>query len=570
MNQTRLFNDDDLILKPSKWQIKQNLPHDFEINLNVPELQAHVLFNRGITSQKEAESFLIADDRLNCDHGLLPNISAAVDLVSTKLNTNQRVAVFGDFDVDGISGTAILSDLMSYLGAKHITYIPHRVKEGHSLNESAIHYLKSQDVSLIITVDCGTTAFDEVNLAKSLGINVVITDHHIANERMPDDVPVINPGLPESKYPFQHLTGAGVALKFAEAVCENFNQEPPKHWKVLAALGTIADLGPLIGENRFIVKQGLEMLKDTDMVGIRALARQADVNLSTITARDLSFTLIPRLNAAGRLDSADTSLEILTTKDASRAEYLAGHLEQLNTSRRGLTTKAIKLADKIVAEKELYNSPSIFIHEPTWHPGILGLIAGRLSEKHSRPVVAACTENSFIRASARGPKGFEILQAMIETKLDFLKIGGHSQAAGFMLRLEQIQKFKENFNQNIRSQSKNQIQTTPITYDCEIKLQEINSENLKFLKSLEPFGQANPEPVFLTRKLKVYESRTVGKTGSHIKMVLGDGSTKFDAIAFRLGERFDELGAEINAVYKLRENYWGGQITIQLQVIDFQ
>ena len=568
-HQTRLFTDEDHPLVSKSWLLKQLHSDEVQQRFKLPKLQAVLLLNRHVNSTDEASQYIASDEALSCDPKLMPNIEEGIQLVFDAIVSGETIAIYGDFDVDGISGAAILAETMNHIGASVITYIPHRINEGHSLNEDAITYLNSKQAKLIITVDCGTTAYKEVSFAKDLGINVVVTDHHIANESMPEGVPVVNPGLTESRYPFKHLTGAGVALKFCEALFDKYGEKMPDYLYILATLGTIADLGPLIGENRFIVKRGLELLKHTNHVGIKALAQKANCNLKTVSARDLSFTLIPRLNAAGRLDSAKISLDLLTTKDVGEAEALCNQLDQLNTNRRNLSTKAIQLANELVTENNLASNSAIFVYSPNWHPGVLGLIAGKLSEKYGIPGVAACQDGDNIRASARGPQGYEILQGLLDTQLDFLKIGGHSQAAGFTLQSSSIDIFEQQFLIAIGAQKAESLANKPIEYECEITLSDVNSDNIKFLKSMEPFGQGNPSPIFLSRQLQVYESRTVGKTDNHIKFIVEQDSNRFDAIGFGLGSRYHQLGNKIDAVFKLTENYWAGNITIQLQIIDF-
>lgn len=568
-DQTRLFNDEEHPLMSKRWILKQVHSDATEQLSSMSKIQTALLLNRQITSSIEASHYLTSDERSSCDPNLMPNINDGIGLVVDAINAEQTIAIYGDFDVDGISGAAILQETLTHIGASVITYIPNRVTEGHSLNEEAIQNLNLKNVKLIVTVDCGTTANKEVTFAKTLGINVVVTDHHVANETMPSEVPLVNPGLSESKYPFKHLTGAGVALKFCQALFERYGEKTPSYLYILATLGTIADLGPLVGENRFIVKKGLALLKETDHVGIKALAERANCNLKTVTARDLSFTLIPRLNAAGRLDSANISLDILTTRDIGQAESLSDKLDQLNTIRRNLSTKAIKLASDFVIDNNLTKDPAFVLYNSDWHPGILGLIAGRLSEKYGRPVVASCLDGTNIRASVRGPNGYEVLQGLIDTKIDFIKIGGHSQAAGFTIQSSDVDTFKDQFLKAIQNQQVDSPGVVPVEYECDITLPDINKENIKFLKSMEPFGRANPQPIFLSRQLKVFEARTVGKTDNHIKLIVEQDSKRFDAIGFGLGSRYHELGNKIDAVFKLTENYWAGNITIQLQIIDF-
>ena len=383
-HQTRLFTDEDHPLVSKSWLLKQLHSDEVEQRFKLPKMQSVLLLNRDVNSADEASQYIASDETLSCDPKLMPNIEEGIQLVFDAIISGETIAIYGDFDVDGISGAAILTETMNHIGASVITYIPHRINEGHSLNEDAITYLNSKQAKLIVTVDCGTTAYKEVSFAKDLGINVVVTDHHIANESMPEGVPVVNPGLSESRYPFKHLTGAGVALKFCQALFDKYGETMPDYLYILATLGTIADLGPLIGENRFIVKRGLDLLKYTNHAGIKALAQKANCNLKTVSARDLSFTLIPRLNAAGRLDDPMLSYRLLRAQSTSEASDLARKLDVLNLERRDLTKNAMDIAERKMTASNL-EKHILILSDEAFTPGIAGLVASRVVDSHHKP-----------------------------------------------------------------------------------------------------------------------------------------------------------------------------------------
>lgn len=570
MRQGRLFPDEpDGFAPASSWRRREQPPPGFATRLGLPQFQADLLYSRGIRHVGDVDPFLTLDGRLLHDPLLLSEMDRAADLLIQAAANGRAVAVYGDFDVDGITGTAILCRAVRDLGGRPIPYIPNRVTEGHGLHAEAVRRLAAAGASLLVTVDCGTTDLAEVAIARSAGMEVVVTDHHMAPTRMNDDVPVVNPSLDDG-YPFTGLTGAGVALKLARAAYERTSRPFPRYLLELAAMGTVADVAPLTGENRFIVGRGILSLRETESMGIIALAGRANVDLSAVTVRDLSFGLIPRLNSAGRLDDPALSLRLLTTSDASEADDLSAKLERLNSQRRKITERGVLDAEQIVSNSGQGDRAALVVYSPDWHPGVLGLIASRLSDRYRRPVVAATLLDGAVRASARGPAGYRLVDAIGATRLPFLRLGGHLQAAGFTLDECHLEQFSRQFPLKVAEMSEDPAPSTPIEYDCELQLQEVECSNYSFITSLAPFGEGNPVPTFLTRNVRVREARAVGRDRTHLKLWLADGGVQLNAIAFNQSSKLKGLGPEIDLVYSISLNEWNGRRELELKVVDLR
>ena len=382
-------------------------PAGFGDTLGLPAFQAHLLYNRGIRRREEADLFLAADERLLNDPLLLPDMDLAVARLTRALRSGESIGIFGDFDTDGVTGTALLTRALRDVGATVVTYLPDRVEEGHGLNEQAIRMLHSRSVSLMVTVDCGATSVDEVGFAASLGIDTIVTDHHSMVDHSPDAYALINPKRGDSSYPYEHLTGAGMSFKLAEALYAALGRSRPDHLLELAALGTVADVGPLTRENRYLVKRGLELLNSTQSPGIRALAARAGLEMGSLDTESLSFGLIPRLNAAGRLAHAGASLDLLTATSAEQVGSLVDDLESKNDERRSMTAQSVAEAqEQLDASLESRGMPPfVIVQSPHWIPGILGLIAGRLAEYYSRPAAAVALQGDVARGSVRSIPG---------------------------------------------------------------------------------------------------------------------------------------------------------------------
>lgn len=552
-----------------RWRLREFPPFGFAKQLGYTAFHAHLLYNRGIRTAEDADLFLNSDERLLNDPALLPDMKRAVERLRRALDDGEHIAVFGDFDADGITGTALLTIALRKLDAKVTPYIPDRVDEGHGLNNDAVSQLHDKGVSLLITVDCGATSIAEVETASGLGIDTIITDHHSVLPILPPSHALINPRHPKSQYPFSELTGVGMSFKLIEALHDALGLEWPKRLLEFVALGTVADVGPLIGENRFLVKQGLECMNCTDNAGIRALAASARIKMGTLDTEALSFGIIPRLNVAGRLGNAGISLELLTTESADRARSLAGEIESQNRQRQDLTRRAVAEAEQQI--ESLGELPHILIvKSPDWIPGVLGLIAGRLSENHYRPAIAVSVGQSTSRASARSIPEFDIVEALRENAHLFDRHGGHPQAAGFTIPTSSLPDLEQNLERIAAERLDGHGLAPLLDIDCEVRLSAFTPQNFDFIQSLAPFGEGNPAPVFLTRGVKVLDTRLVGASRQHIKMRLRQRGTTIGAIAFNLGHKVGETRDTIDAVYTAGLDTWGSHPRPQLTVQDLR
>ena len=556
---------------PSHWRASPGPPAGFEGLPGLSELQARLLHNRGIRGPSEVGPFLSADDRLSHDPTLLPDMDVAVGRLRTAVDRGEVTAVFGDFDTDGISGTALLANALRGLGANVVTYLPDRVEEGHGLNETAVRSLRDQGVSVMVTVDCGVGSEDEIALGASLGIDTLITDHHTIGSSLSSAVATVNPRRRDSEYPYPDLTGAGMAFKLAEALYAASSRERPVHLLELAALGTVADVGPLTGENRHIVKTGLERMNTSPSPGVLALMRRASVDQGSVDTSSLSFKLIPRLNSAGRLGDAGTSLDLLTASSAEAAAPLAERLERDNDERRKLADRGIAEARAQVEAKRSGGGlpPALLVASQDWIPGILGLIANRLAESYGRPSAAVSLGLEVSRGSARSVPGFDIVSAFGHARDLLVKYGGHPQAAGFTVPTLSL--FELERRLLVASGERDHSEPEPgVLFEAEVSLSQLTGETFDFIESLSPFGEANPDPVLLSRGVRVLDRRQVGRKRDHLKMRLSDGGTAWDAIAFRLGARAADVTPEIDVVYTVARDEWGGRSRLQLKVLDFR
>ena len=552
------------------WRRLPSPPAGFARTLGLPPFQAHLLYNRGIRHPEELEAYLAADVRLANDPLLLPDMEAAVARLRQALSAGEVISVFGDFDADGVTGTAILVHALRDLDATVIPYLPDRVDEGHGLNADAVRSLRADGASLLVTVDCGVSSAAEISLASSLGMDTIITDHHSIPSSLPAAIATVNPRRVESRYPYDGLTGAGLAFKLVEALCAALGRPHPEHILELAALGTVADVGPLRGENRYLVKEGLKRLNETRHPGLRALVARSGLRLGTLDTESLSFDLIPRLNAAGRLGSASTSLALLTAESAEQAEPLAEALEHQNVERRRLTEQGMSQASRQVELESGTPPPMIIVQHQEWLPGILGLIAGRLSETYYRPAVAIAVGEQVCLASARSIPEFDIVEALRRSRELFHRYGGHPQAAGFTVPTGDLGRLKEELVGVAREQLDGTDLAPSIEIDCEISPALLDDHNLALIQALRPFGEANPAPVFLTRNVRVVEARKVGRQGNHLKMQVSHGNRTWDAIAFRQGESAAAPGDAVDLVYTAGTNDWSGRPVLQLNVLDFR
>ena len=543
-------------------------PPGFAESLGFPDFQARLLYNRGVRSRAQADAFLAADQRLSNDPFLLPDMRQAVDRLRRAVDAGETIGVFGDFDADGLTGAAVVTTALTELGAKVVPYLPDRTSEGHGLNPLAVGSIRAQGVTTMVTVDCGSTAVDEVELASTLGIDTIVTDHHTMSGSLPGATAVVNPKRNGSEYPYLGLTGAGLSYKLVEALWADLEKPLPEHLLEIAALGTVADVGPLTGENRYIVKRGLELLNSTSHPGIEALIARCRLEKGKIDSRGVSFSLVPRLNASGRLGDAHLSLNLLTATNKDEAVALADRLEQANDRRRELSQLAYKQAMEQVESDGSSAAPLIFVEHREWVPGILGLVANRLSEAFHRPVAAVAVGPQLSRASMRSIPEFDVVEALGLVEDRLVRYGGHPAAAGFTVPTHGLDDLKAEMG-DIASRHESAANAVPsIEIDCETAPAVVDRATLDFMESLAPFGEGNPAPTLVTTGMRVSESRTVGRTNAHLKMWLVHGGRMWEAIAFNQADRAISAGDVVDAVYNVGLNEWGGVTRMELRVLE--
>ncbi|MEE8373491.1 MAG: single-stranded-DNA-specific exonuclease RecJ [Dehalococcoidia bacterium] len=551
-----------------RWHVCPPVPSDLSSQLSgFDPLLVQLLYNRGITEPAGFEPFIAGDERLANDPLLLPDIDKAVARINRALLGGELIAVFGDFDADGITAAAVLVQGIGQLGGNVISYIPHRLNEGHGLNDSALEHLRLEGASLVVTVDCGITGASEVKRGRELGLDIVITDHHVPSDTIPDAVAVVDPKLPESEFPFSELAGVGVAVKLLQALFRAANRgAEADEFLDLVALGTVADMVPLTGENRYLVKRGLEVLNQSRRVGLQELVLSSRLEMGKLDAQDISFSLGPRLNASGRLGHGVTSYELLMTSSREKARELAAMLEAGNTERRRLTSEAFENAREKLAG-EAGELPLLIVGDSGYQPGVVGVVAGRLVDEFYRPAIVIHLDEGTARGSARSIPDFDIIAALTECRDLLTRFGGHSQAAGFIMPDSDVDKLRERL-QKIAARELADVDLRPaLSVDTVVPLSALRGQTYKMIGRLEPYGQANQIPCFLSKKVQVVSSRAVGANGDHLKLKVRDGNVVWDAIAFDLGHR--ELASHLDIVYNLETETWTGRELLRLNIRDF-
>jgi single-stranded-DNA-specific exonuclease len=552
-----------------RWNILPPAPEErLAATSGFSPLIAQLLYNRGITEPAQLEAFISGDKRLAGDPSQLPDIEPAIARIYRALLSGETIAVYGDFDADGITGTAILVQGLESLGAKAVPYIPHRLTEGYGLNITALENLHKQGVSLVITVDCGITALAEVKRANRLGLDTIITDHHSTLPEMPPAVATINPKRADSSYAFSELTGAGVALKLLQALFQNLGKaERLDELMDLAAIGTIADMAPLSGENRYLVKEGLKLMNTAPRLGLGEIISQAGLTLGSLSAESISWTIAPRLNAAGRLAHAMTSYKLLMTESPQEARDLAIWLEEKNTERQKLTTKVLAIAREQIVAQGI--SPLLVAADKDYPLGIAGLIAGRLAEEFYRPAIVVRTGETVSSGSGRSIPEFNIIKALTQCRNLLSHFGGHSQAAGFTLPTENLPHLQEHLARLAAEQLADADLRPQLDIDAEVALPDLSGDTFNTIQQLAPFGRGNPSPTFLSHRTEAVNCRTMGNGAQHLRLKLKQGGTVWDGVGFRLGGYLAEISPRLDIVYNLEIDHWGGKERLRLNIVDF-
>lgn len=565
-------------IRKNRWQIAPVVSPEFKKQLDqFHPILGQILYNRGLTDPAPIQDFLEGRYHGESDPFLLPGMEQAVERISRAIFEEEMIVVYGDFDADGVTATVLLTEALRGLGTDRRLvrpYIPDRVDEGYGLNSDAIERIKGFGTALIITVDCGIRSVAEVAFANKLGIDVIITDHHGLGSYLPEACAIINPKREDSEYPDRMLAGVGIAYKLAQALYTALPERAeidPETLLDLVAVGTVADLAPLHHENRALVIAGLQVLNRMQRPGLSALAAASGLKPGAITAESIGFTLGPRINAAGRLEHAYSAARLLAANNDYAARQLAEELNALNKKRQQLTSELGALAEEMVDPEDLI----IIASDERFQSGIVGLVASRLAEKNYRPTIVIEKGEVESRGSCRSIPEFHITDALDQTADLLVRHGGHAQAAGFTVRNENLELFRERMHDYAARTLADQVLVPKIDIDAEIDLGDVDWALVETLAQLEPTGKENPTPVFLSRNVEVVHHRAVGQGGSHLQLRLSDSGNEYaqkaiPAIAFRQGEWAQSLPRFVDVVYSIGINEWNGQRNLQLIVKDIQ
>ena len=544
----------------------------------ISSIKARLLINRGIDTPKDINSFLFPRLSGLIEPLLLKDMEEGAALVVSAIEKQESIAIFGDYDADGLTSTALLVNFFTELGIPVLYYIPDRIKEGYGLNIESVNRLAEKKVKLIITVDCGISNEKEIEYAQSLGIDVVVTDHHQIPENFSPVCPVINPNRPDSEFPFRELAGVGVAFFLAAGIRSCIRKkgwfklaaEPDlKQYLDIVALGTIADMVPLIDQNRIMVAAGIEAMKVSRWLGIEAMKKICGLDSQAITSGDVAFKLAPRLNAAGRVGDNITGIKALVTDNYSEAINTAKELNSMNNERQRIESKIIDdIESNLIPELDLENKRTLLLAKQDWHKGVLGIVASKLLDRYHRPTVVLTIRDGIATGSGRSIDGFNLHDSMTQLKHLFKKFGGHYHAAGCTLDRENIELLSQGLEEIARSVLKDEDLIPSITVDDCLKLAELTIDAVNDIRSLEPFGSGNPEPVFYSGNLEVMDSWIVGE--NHLKLRLRQGESIQEAIGFNLADMQPVQGSAINIVYTPEINKWNGNEKVQMRILDLE
>lgn len=547
-----------------KNQQKRQIPPELA-SLGLPERLLELLLDREIDTPEKIERYLHPKREDLLDPMLMQDMDKAVNVIRDAIEKHEEITVFGDYDVDGVTATAILLTYLCKQGAQVGFYIPDRHGEGYGLNIAAIEQIATHS-KLLITVDCGITCAAEVARAKELGMRVIVTDHHQLGPQIPECEAVLNPLL--GHYPFRRLCGAGVAFKLVQAMGGTEAIEPL--WE-LAALATIADIVPLMDENRVIVYYGLAAMAATQRPGLIALMESAGVDPQKVSSSDVAFRMAPRINAGGRLALASRGVQLLTTRRMDTAREIAEELNQDNIRRRELEIEIFQQADEMARQQiDFMNERAIVVCGEGWNPGVIGLAASRLVEKYKWPTILLSRDGDICVGSARSIPGVNIHEAMSTCRDLFIRFGGHAQAAGLTIEAKNVPEFKRRLSEAIRGQAAPEAFIPTEEYDLELELSEMTEAFVDAFSAMQPTGFGNPAPVFCVRGVHTTDVRTIGKDGAHLRMRLAQGSDMRSAIGFRMGDRAENLPEVIEAIITLSINVWQDKRSVQCELRQMQ
>ena len=556
-----------------KWEFynqDENLVQKIAKEHNISELLSAILVNRNITDKKDIDVFLNPTRKDFHNPYLMPDMEQAVDRILMAIDKKEKVIIYGDYDVDGITSITILKKFLKERGLDVGYYIPNRLDEGYGLNKEAVEKIANEGYTLIITVDCGISGIEEIKYAYEKGMEVIVTDHHEPLEELPKCVAVIDCKRKDNKYPFKNLAGCGVVFKLTQAISQKLNLDEKDYLKYLdiVCVGTISDIVPLVDENRVIAKLGLKLVEQTRNPGLKALlvaSGYKEVNSNTV-----SFGIAPRINACGRMGKEEEALKLFLTENIVEAGNITDKLNKYNRERQEIEKRIFEEALSKIEKQHLDQNNVIVVGSENWHHGVIGIVASKITELYFKPSILICFEGSEGKGSGRSIPGFDLHEALCESSEYLEKYGGHEMAVGLSLKKENFQKFADKFEEIAKKAHTEEIESV-INIDEEITLKDVNIETVESLKALEPFGEANKLPVFIYKNLKIDSIRALSE-GKHLKLTLKDGNTIINGIGFNMGKYAEEfrISDKIDVLGVLEINSFNGRDTIQINMRDIR
>lgn len=560
-----------------QWYKRKNFNYEkiakLSKTLNVPDAISSLLLQRGIADFESAKLFFRPDWSQLHDPFLMKDMNKAVDRILLAMNTNEKIMIFGDYDVDGTTSVALLTDYLKNKIFYIKPYIPDRYSEGYGISKKGIEVAKEEGISLIIALDCGIKAFQEIHYAKELGIDFIVCDHHLPEKSIPNAVAVLDPKRYDCKYPFKELCGCGIGFKLIQALQTKLKL--PKNeliiYSDLVATAIAADIVPLVGENRVLTFIGLKKLQSDPRLGFKILTNQLRKPLKVT---DLVFVLAPRINAAGRMDKGLNAVKLMLSIEKQEAVSIARKIEFHNKERRYTEELITKEAFQQIKSERTVNNCSNIVYNPSWHKGVIGIVASRLIEKYYRPSIVLTKSGDLLTGSARSVSGFDIYKALEACKENLIKFGGHKYAAGLTLKIEQLSKFKLSFEKYAKENISPECKIPSIEYDLDIKFNDISQKLLRIINQMAPFGPKNMRPVFATHNCKdMGRTRIVGNDKTHLQLDISDSTgVRFSGIAYGLGYLLNEIkeANSFSVLYTIEENEFRGNKNLQLKIKDIR
>lgn len=556
-----------------KWEFynqDENLVQKIAKEHNISELLSAILVNRNITDKKDIDVFLNPTRKDFHNPYLMPDMEQAVDRILMAIDKKEKVIIYGDYDVDGITSITVLKKFLKERGLDVGYYIPNRLDEGYGLNKEAVEKIANEGYTLIITVDCGISGIEEIKYAYEKGMEVIVTDHHEPLDELPKCLAVIDCKRKDNKYPFKNLAGCGVVFKLTQAISQRLNLDEKEYLKYLdiVCVGTISDIVPLVDENRVIAKLGLKLVEQTRNPGLKALliaSGYKEVNSNTV-----SFGIAPRINACGRMGKEEEALKLFLTENIVEAGNITDNLNKYNRERQEIEKRIFEEALSKIEKQHLDQNNVIVVGSENWHHGVIGIVASKITELYFKPSILICFEGDEGKGSGRSIPGFDLHEALCESSEYLEKYGGHEMAVGLSLKKENFQKFADKFEEIAKNAHTEEIESV-INIDKEITLKDVNMETVESLKALEPFGEANKLPVFIYKNLKIDSIRALSE-GKHLKLTLKDGNTIINGIGFNMGKYAEEyrISDKIDVLGVLEINSFNGRDTIQINMRDIR